>query len=321
MAQEVARREESAVAVPDALARYQQQAAGAFSTNMERAIRSDTKVFADWCATQGYASLPAEPATIAAFVDDQAAQRAPATVRRYVSSIAHLHRAADVGDPTKSETVRLALKRMARSRGTRQRQARGLTGDLRSRLIDAAPDTLRGKRDAALLSVAYDTLARRSELVAMQVSDVEQVEDGSGAVLIRRSKADQEGRGQLRYLAPDTMDLLRGWLEAAGVTDGALSCGVTKGGRANGSLHPDSVARSFKRMAREAGVKADVVADLSGHSTRVGAAQDLVGAGVDLAQVMRDGGWRSPDMVARYTEKQAVKNGGMARLVAVQNRR
>ena len=44
-------------------------------------------------------------------------------MRRYVASIAHLHRAAELQDPTKSETVKLALRRMARAKGTRQRQA------------------------------------------------------------------------------------------------------------------------------------------------------------------------------------------------------
>ena len=58
-------------------------------------------------------------------------------------------------------------------------------------------------RDAALLSLAYDSLARASELVALNVSDLQH--GGNGAtVYIARSKTDQEGAGQYRFVAPDT---------------------------------------------------------------------------------------------------------------------
>ena len=46
-----------------------------------------------------------------------------------------------------------------------------------------------------MLAVAYDTLMRRSELVALEVADVELADDGSGTVLVRRSKGDQAGEG------------------------------------------------------------------------------------------------------------------------------
>lgn len=40
----------------------------------------------------------------------------------------------------------------------------------------------------------------------------------------------------------------------------------------------------------------------SGHSMRVGAAQDLLCAGYDTAAIMRAGGWKSVDVLARYLE-------------------
>ena len=54
---------------------------------------------------------PAEPALVVAFVDAQAEIKSPATVRRYLATIAHMHRAAELTDPTKAEAVRLAVKR------------------------------------------------------------------------------------------------------------------------------------------------------------------------------------------------------------------
>jgi integrase len=80
------------------------------------------------------------------------------------------------------------------------------------------------------------------------------------------------------------------------------------------ALHPYSVARILKDRARDAGLDETLVAKLSGHSMRVGAAQDLAAAGIDLGAIMHAGGWKSPDMVMRYIEHMDVAKSGMARL-------
>ena len=105
------------------LAQYEQQAEGAFAENTRRALRSDTAVFLAWCEIQGRQLLPAEPETVADFLRDQAAAKKSATVSRYVSSIDHLHRAAGLSDPTKSNAVKLALKAVRKWSGTRQAQS------------------------------------------------------------------------------------------------------------------------------------------------------------------------------------------------------
>ena len=77
----------------DPLAAYFEAARGAFSHNTERALRADVEIFASWCRQHLRAALPASAATVVAFIDDMARVKAPATVRRYVSSIATLHKA------------------------------------------------------------------------------------------------------------------------------------------------------------------------------------------------------------------------------------
>ena len=216
--------------------------------------------------------------------------------------------------------MKLALKRMHREKGRSQRQAAGLIFPLVARMLDAAGERPIDLRNTALLSLAYDTLCRRSELVALEVRDVDIGGEDGGTVLVRRSKTDQEGEGQHRYMAPTTAGRLQAWLAAARITEGPIFRSVRKGGRVGEQLEAGEVSTIFKRMARAAGIASALITEISGHSTRVGAAQDLVGSGIDLAQVMRDGGWRSPEMVARYTRRQAVKQGGMAKLAALQNR-
>jgi hypothetical protein len=62
------------------------------------------------------------------------------------------------------------------------------------------------------------------------------------------------------------------------------------------ALHPGSIAPIFKRVAEWIGMPARFVAEVSGHSTRVGAAQDLVALDIDLAAITQAGGWKSTRM-------------------------
>jgi integrase len=313
-------------AIVDSLTNFQRHAKGAYSPNTERALRSDTAVFGAWCADRGLSPLPATSDALAAFVDDQAASKAPATIRRYVASIAKMHKAAGLPDPTKAEAVKLALKRMHREKGRRQKQAQGITFEIRNRMLEAAGDRLIDRRNKALLAVGYDTGCRRSELVSLLVEDVKLAEDGTGTVLIRRAKNDAEGEGSIRFLAADTVGYLTAWLQAAEITEGPLFHALDNGGRVNGPLARDGhdpgaeIARIWKRMAKAAGLSPDLIKSVSGHSARVGMAQDMAAYGIELAAIMQAGGWKTPQMAARYSERLVARRGGMAKLAAMQNR-
>ncbi len=307
-------------ALEEQLGQFVRAARGAFSVSTERALRSDLAIYAGWCAERGERPLPARPETIAAFVDAKAETRAPATVRRYVTSIGIAHRALGLEKTVKSPPVQLALKRMHRKKGRRQDQARGLTWPLRRRLLEAAGERLLDDRNRALLAVAYDAMLRRAELVSLQVIDLLEELPGDGSLLVRRSKTDGEGRGEIVWVARDTVRLVRAWLGRAGMSDGMLFRSVDKGGRIGARLHPCQVPRIFKAMAREAGLPETVVAGLSGHSTRVGAAQDMVAAGIELPAILHAGRWTSTAMVNRYGERLLARRSGAAQLARMQGR-
>jgi len=302
------------------LAQHAAQAAGAYAPNTERALRADVAIFSAWCADQGLEPLPASPDTVVAFVDTMAATKAPATIRRYVSSIAALHRAAGMENPALHREVGLALKRMHRAKGRAQAQATGLTRSLVERMLEAPGAGPRSLRNRALLAVAYDTLCRRSELIALDYGDLEHGTAGDATVIVRRSKSDQEGAGMVRYLAPDTVRALRAWMTAAGITQGRLFRAVSKSGQIGGALDAGDVARVFKAMAKAAGIPAETVARISGHSSRVGAAQDMAGSGIELPAIMSSGGWRTPEMISRYTKRLDARRSGAAKLAMMQNR-
>ena len=304
---------------PDPLDACSTRARGALSGNTERAMRSDLAIYAAWCAERELPALPASAETIAAFVDAMAKVRAPATVRRYVASIAAAHRALGLTKTARAEPVRRALQRMHRRKGRRQDQAKGLTGALRQRLLDATGEGLIDARNRALLAVAYDTLLRRGELVALQVSDIVEEVDGAATVLVRRSKADPEGRGATVYLARDSVALMREWLERSGVSHGRLFRSLCRGAVGEG-LDASQVPRIFKTMAGRAGLPVEVVARISGHSTRVGAAQDMVAGGIGMAAILHAGRWKTTAMVNRYGEGLLARRSGAAQLARLQRR-
>jgi len=104
--------------------------------------------------------------------------------------------------------------------------------------------------------------------------------------------------------------LLHKWLACAPRHNGPLFRPVSKSGVVSGTrISHMAVVRAMKRMARAAGLDDG---GISGHSCRVGAAQDLLAEGFSLAEIMEAGRWKSERMPARYTENQAAARGGMA---------
>jgi integrase len=247
-----------------------------------------------------------------------------------LSTIALAHRVAKQLNPCDDEAVRLEIKGLTNALGVRQRQARGLGWAEIKQFLETAGDSLPATRERALVCVAYDTMARRSELVALEVEDFDFLPDGTGRALIRRSKTDQVGEGNTAYLSRTTVRHLKRWLEAAEIKEGAVFRRVIgRGafttdyhgkGRSGERLSVDGVAQAFKRVAKWIELPADEVAQVSGHSIRVGATQDLLALNIDLASVMQAGRWKTNRMPMRYGEHALAARGGMARAAGAQGR-
>jgi site-specific recombinase XerD len=210
-----------------------------------RAYRADTERFSSWCTAQGAAPLPASPELVAAFLRAEVeAGRAVATVRRRLATISAMHRAAGLANPTESDLVRLALRGIARARGTAQRQAAPIGEREALRIRAHLGDTVRDLRDQALLLVGRDLLARASELVAVKVEDVQAVEGGA-LVSVRRVKTETEPRPL--FIGPEAAQAVAAWIERAGLTGGPLFRSVTKSGRATDrAISPRDVSRILK---------------------------------------------------------------------------
>ena len=306
--------------VAELIEAYLKSTEGALSAATRRAVRADLEVYAAWRGERGPGAPATEEAAVAAFVEAMGRVRAPATVRRYVASIAAAHNALGSAEAVRGPAVRLALKRMHRRRGRRQKQARGLTWPLRERLVGAPGERLIDVRNRALVAVAYDAMLRRSELAELRVADLLEEVGGSATVLVRRSKTDAEAEGEPAYVARDTVALVRDWQARSGVSDGRLFRSVTKGGAVGAGLHPSQIPRIFKAMARRAGLPPEVADSLSAHSARVGAAQDMVAGGIEMPAILQAGRWKTAAMVNRYGERLLAGRGGAAQLARLQKR-
>ena len=92
---------------------------------------------------------------------------------------------------------------------------------------------------------------------------------------------------------------------------------VSRGGRKSRRISGETMARIYKGMAKSAAIDP---CEVSGHSTRIGKAQDCVAVGIGIAAIMRDGGWESEAMVARYIERLQLEQNASARLGGLQGR-
>jgi integrase len=208
-------------------------------------------------------------------------------VRRRLYAIARAHRLLDLPDPTGAEEVNLTLRRIRRAKPCRPKQAKGLTRDYLDQLLAYVPETSTGLRNRALLALGYELLTRRSELVAIRLEDLAWRADGTLRVLIPRSKSDPFGAGRISFTSRRTRELVDDWLAWRGPHIPWLFCPIYQEKAISRPMGTTTVRDIIKQAARDAGLDPWVVREFSGHSLRVGAAQDLLRKGHDTAAIMR----------------------------------
>ncbi|MDF9787855.1 site-specific integrase [Polynucleobacter sphagniphilus] len=280
---------------------------GAYAPATIRAYRADFTDFIHFCGDRNANGLPAQPHLVVQYIAGLTdSGRSSASIRRALCGLSAIHRLNRFDDPTKDPDVTLEMRRMHRKLGRLSRQAGSINADTLERLLLATDDSIRGIRDRALLLVAYDTLCRRSELVSLQVKDIKiNIKNGieTSSILLRKSKTDQDSTGKWLHLSQRAHLALVEWVKELPEGQEYLIAGIDRGGRISlSSLGSGQVNRVYKRIARNAGLDELVIEGISGHSMRVGAAQDLLNSGASLPIIMQRGRWSKSDTVMRYVE-------------------
>jgi integrase len=251
----------------------------------------------------GLEPLPASPQTLALYLTDLAGVARTSTVGRRLAAIAEAHRVAGFLSPSEDAGVKAVWAGIRRVHGTASDGAAPLTVALLCRVAEALPDGLAGVRDRTLLLVGFAGALRRSELVGLDVEDVEERHDGL-VVRIRRSKTDPEGAGRLVGIpygsnpATCPVQALRAWRDAAGISAGPLFRPVTRSSKVGpGRLSAASANRAVQRAVRRAGLDARLY---SAHSLRAGLATSAAEAGVSERAIMAQTGHRSLAVARGY---------------------
>jgi integrase/recombinase XerD len=307
--------------VVEKLRQWNQWVHGAYSANTEVAWESDWRGWLDFCSARGADPLPASPLTVRAYIEARCSLgRRKSTIRRNVSTIAAAHAAAGLTDPCDHPAVHLALKMMGRALPGSPRQARGLVWTEIAQFLQIADTDVRTLRDRALLTLGYDAMTRREELVAVDCEDLSWCADGSARLLIRRSKTDPEGEGSVMYLAAQTARYVRTWLEVSGICTGAVFRRIVGRASVGERLGADSVTDVLKRVVARIGLPREAVEATSGHSLRVGATQDLLALNEGLPAIMHTGRWKDARMVEHYGRHLLAGRSAMARAAQAQGR-
>lgn len=321
-------------AIRENLVRYNERAKGAYAQNTLDAWENDLNGYWRICKELGLQAFPASIDTIERVIGfmgeiisktkknaqgDPIATIVPryrvATIRRYLASVSKIHSVAGIYDPTRSWEADLALRSVKNDHGEEGFGPQVQAAPLNLTDLDAGLQqlngTLRSDLIRALVSLAYDCLCRAEDLIRADVADIRAHSDGTGALRIRKGKTDQSGEGRVLFISRTTMNYLTHWIAALPVSTGALFRLVKDGQVSNTRIDYMFIYRAMKQVARAAGLDD---AQISSHSCRVGAAQDMLAAGMTLAEIMNAGRWSSERMPARYTEYQQAGRSGMAKL-------
>ena len=256
--------------------------------------------------------LPADPVQVALYLSQVGIASCPATVRLHASAISAVHTDAGYKSPIEHPGVRKTLSGHARIKRHVPAQASGIDSNIyelltevavcprvtrggRMESVDEAHD--RGIKDLAIIGLMRDALLRRSECAALTWNDLITEPDGSGRLIIRYSKTDQEGKGSIRYVSAMIVEYIMVYKLVQSSTESMFD------------LSASQICRRIKALCDQAGLKGK----FSGHSPRIGMAIDLARAGVSLPALMEAGRWKSSSMPAHYVRAVEAGSGAVAK--------
>jgi site-specific recombinase XerD len=273
------------------------------------AYRSDVKIFTEWCLARGLAPMPPTPEALCAFLADEAARgRRPSTISRRLAAIKWAVEGAGVLEdtekcPTDDKRVSAVLAGIRRTLGAAPKQKRAMTNDLVLGAVATNDGSLRALRDRAIVLLGFGGAFRRSELVAIDVADLQFCDSGL-RVQIRRSKTDQSAEGVTIAVAAGSIacpaQAVRDWLEAANITTGAVFRRVVN--RRNQRvtdrrLAARNIASVVKQCARRLGL---VEADFAAHSLRAGWLTSAAARGASVFKMKEVSRHKSLDVLGGY---------------------
>lgn len=252
-----------------------------------------------FCEGRGEPSLPVVAQTVADYLRELATTRSTATLSQRLAAIVAV--SVIDGNPLRvNETmVRDAWAEIRRQKGTARQPKQALTvADVRKIIRQMPEDAV---RDRAVILFAEASLMRRSEIVALDYSDLEFTEDAL-LITVRRSKTDKEGKGERVAILRQGTEFgamacaaVRALLDQIEITEGA----VFRNRR--GRMAAREVATIGKRWAANAGYDPKLI---GAHSFRRGGITTMFRNGAKIEDIMRASRHKTVGIALGYVEGQ-----------------
>lgn len=281
--------------------------AKAQAANTGRVYRCQWAQFVRFADSLGREYLPAEPATVELYVRYKLIQQGcrADTVEVHLAAIRDQHRRAGRPLPALPAVRTLLLNARDHRRETPDAKEPLTLAQVEtiSRLLEERGDAF-SLRDRAVLVTGWHSALRRSNLAALELSDV-RIEEAGVRLRVKRSKTDQRGRGvslglhrvgRRRHICPARV--LEDWLARRLRKPGPLFTFVDRDDRV--TLRPISdevVAAVVKRAVCLIGLDPRQYA---GHSTRAGFVTDARAHAVPDSDIMRRTGHRNIKTLGIY---------------------
>ncbi|WP_414464481.1 site-specific integrase [Hyphomicrobium sp. DY-1] len=268
------------------------------STNTHLAYKGDLAAFQAWGGT-----LPATPLMVAAYLAEHADTLSVATLKRRLAAISSAHQSHQLSNPVTAGLVRATLRGIARTRGRPAQAATPLLRDDLFKVLDRfANASAKNSRDRALLLTGFAGWFRRSELIGLDVADLEFASQGVIAT-VRHSKTDQRSAGQQVAIPYGStthcpVQALQCWLQMLATDTGALFRPINRHGAiSNERLSAAAVSNIIKKRLAAADINP---IGYSAHSLRSGFATSAAIAGTPLWKIRMQTRHATNKGVARY---------------------
>ena len=305
-----------------------------YADNSLAQLYSNWGRFEEWCLENNHHPLPAAPETVELFFDSKKSNLHRNSKKSYGWAISKIHRITGCPDPMLDEMVRdkmAAIFRKKVEKGEMIVQASAF----REKHLDKITEywrhspSLALRRNLALLTVAYETLLRASELANIRFGHINYSGDGTAELTIPITKTNHSGEPDTAIFSEEAVDIIQEYLEMADLDttdpEGFLFVGVSRhntaykpkldkltGKKSHKKMTTWTVEQIFNKAWDELNLGRMGIAPFTGHSARVGACQDLLTEGYTILQVQQAGRWSSPSMVMRYGRGILAKDGAMA---------
>lgn len=239
------------------------------------------------------------------------------SIQRILGSLSAVLDLKGLPNPIRDPQVRILLKKARHARaGEIPHQKAAITQDILRAMLASCDDSLRGIRDRAILLLGFSTGGRRrSELAALQVSDLMKIPEGF-LLTIQKSKNDQAGKGTAVPLIGPAADAVVHWLQYSQIKDGSLFRGIHRSGRLYQNISGETIHRLVKRRIQMAGFNPK---EYGTHSLRSGFLTEAARNQIPLPDAMQLSGHRSPTVAHGYYRQVSILENPAARLIEPTN--